>query len=254
MNKAVLTSGVVVIIAILCVAGYLAYTTWWPKPTPGPPGPGQTGSNSGTGVGGSVNGVTSGDDALVWQTLWINNVNGKSYWYNAPEAFQLSVLSGSQSGSGTDFEQVSTFQNNIYINVNSTTIPSVSSWSFSATEDVTIQSTSGQILCDITTAGMQSGTSGPTTVTNVNSQPPTPGQNVWVTGATFSASSFLSTPGVSSLPAGNYYFVITLSNIVLTLNGQTYTVTQGNQNNILAWLINIGNGGGIGGGHNQPLG
>jgi hypothetical protein len=115
--------------------------------------------------------------------------------------------------------------------INNTLAP-VSSWSLTCSEDITIQDLHHNILTDITS--VRSG-NGPASI-SVSGGSETTGTTLWVTGASIDTADLL--PYINQ-PAGTYYFVITLSNIVLTINGQQYTPLSLTQQNTLQWLIEI---------------
>jgi len=173
--------------------------------------------------------------AAIWQDLYITNVDGSAYWYNAPEPISLSViastLSGSQSGQASNFTAVSEVQNRIFMWINNTLAP-VSSWSLTCSEDITIQDLHHNILTDVTS--VRSG-NGPASI-SVSGGSETTGTTLWVTGASIDAADLL--PYINQ-PPGTYYFVITLSNIVLTINGQQYTPMSVTSANTLQWLIKL---------------
>ncbi len=170
--------------------------------------------------------------ASVWQNLYITNLDGSSYWAQAQQPFNLFAnlesLLGSQSGSGADFNTVSTIQNNIYMNVAES---GVTGYTFSCTETIQLWDTQGNIIETICNASP---------ITETSAQALTEGQSYWVTGATVSASSLQN---ILAEPTGEYYYVITLANIqmTLTVNGQSQPLTAPTSTtaNMLQWLIKI---------------
>jgi hypothetical protein len=186
-----------------------------------------TGGSSKTPIGG--NGIA---DGTVWQTLYVTNVDGSSYWVNAPKPFSLGSIFG-YSSSAAQFQKVSTMQNNIYMSISQ---GGITSWTFSCHETITINKNSGTygvpgaVISTIADSAV-----------NANGQSITPNTNTWVTGASLSATNLQT---VLNQPAGTYDFVITLSNINLTItvNGQQYTFTapSGTSQNVLVWLITVG--------------
>lgn len=173
--------------------------------------------------------------AAIWQDLYITNVDGSAYWYNAPEPISLSeiasTLSGSQSGQASNFTAVSEVQNRIFMWINNTLAP-VTSWSLTCYEDITIQDLNHNILTDITS--VRSG-NGPASI-SVSGGSETTGTTLWVTGASINATDLM--PYINQ-PPGTYYFVITFSDIVLTINGQQYTPLSLTSRNTLQWLIQL---------------
>lgn len=176
----------------------------------------------------------SGYTATVWQSLFITNKDNTKYWANAPKPFTLASIFGSASGNGDDFNEIASEQDNIYMNLPQT----CDSWTFSCQETIMLTDTSG------TTIGYfqnMDKSSTPVTVNaNGNFLASQVGQNVWVAGSTINETTLQS---VLAQPVGNYYFVVTLANINLTLtvNGQQSVLTYATatSDNVLAWLIQI---------------
>jgi hypothetical protein len=233
MNK-LMTAGIVMLVFVLIGAGYFAYASYGetvpenssdltptdPTATPTPsPSPGASTIPSITGSG------------KLWQSIYIKNTDGSAYWYNAPQPFDLRSIFGSPSGDAADFTQVSTFQNNIYMKLDSS-LGTVTSWTFSCQETIAVTDTSGNLIGKITDK----------TTVNANGQSVTAGSNTWVTGATLTAAQLQDVIGqVAPTTSGTqYYIVITLTNIQLTLNGQvTLTSDEPGSSNTLSWLIKI---------------
>ena len=175
--------------------------------------------------------------ASVWQNLYITNTDGSSYWAQAQQPLNLFAnlesLLGSQSGTGADFNTVSTIQNNLYMNVAE---PGVTAYTFSCQETIQLWDTSGNVVMTVANAS-------PVTIPSTsapNGQAFIQGQSYWITGATVSASSLQNILGE---PTGEYYYVITLANfqMTLTVNGQQQTLTAPTptSQNMLQWLIKI---------------
>ena len=89
----------------------------------------------------------------VWQNLYITNTDGSSYWAQAQQPFNLFAnlesLLGSQSGTGADFNTVSTIQNNLYMNVAE---PGVTAYTFSCQETIQLWDTSGNVVMTVANA------------------------------------------------------------------------------------------------------
>ncbi len=169
-----------------------------------------------------VGSLGSDSSGLIWQSLYVTNKDGTSYWANAPEQFNLLAILGSPSGSGEDFTEIQSMQNNIYMNI----AQPCSTWSFSCQETITVTDQSGNILATIADASS----------VNANGQSVPAGENVWVTGASVSGEQLQQ---IINLGAGNYYFTISLANINLTLDGQNLSAQSASDANTLAWLIQV---------------
>jgi hypothetical protein len=172
---------------------------------------------------------STGSSGTVFATLFIKNQDDTSYWVNAPQSFNVASIYGSPSGSGSDFTEISSMQNNIYMNINPS--DTVSSWTFSCQETILLADTSGNTVATI---------AGAKTV-NANGQTLPSEQNVWVTGATVTDQELQT---ILNQPHGNYYFVIELANInlSLTINGAAQTLSsnaQTSNSNTLSWLIQV---------------
>ena len=163
----------------------------------------------------------------LWQSLYIVNNDGSHYFANAPKPFNFLGLFGSQTGSASDFKQVATVSNSIYINL---FVTGVLAYTVSLKEWIRLVDMNGN-----------------TVVTLVNGQTVTKsggavsqGINFWITGATLTGQDLQN---VLNAPKGNYYYVITLNNIDLTLtvNGQTSTSLEPipTSDNTLQWLIQL---------------
>ncbi len=174
---------------------------------------------------GEIMGVQTefGAGNYVWQSLYVTPLVGDGYWANPEKPFSLLALLGSKAG---EFSEVSAVQNNIYMNLKA---QGVTEWSFSCVETITVKDSSG---VTIDTVASQ-------TVT-AQGQSAAANQNIWVTGASFSANDFQT---ILNQPVGEYKFVVTLSNINLeiTANGVTRNLVAGNgsSQNILSWPIKI---------------
>ncbi len=159
----------------------------------------------------------------VFQGLFVTNTDGSTYWANADKPFNLAALLGSD---GDNFAEVQTVQNNIYMNIKE---QDVTAWSFSCFETITVKDSSGAVIDTVASQ----------TVT-AQGQSAEANQNIWVTGASFSANDFMS---ILNQPAGTYTFMVTLSNInlQLTVNGQTQSLSapSGSSENVLSWTIQI---------------
>jgi len=166
--------------------------------------------------------------ADVWQTLYVTNKDGSSYWVNPPKAFNPLALFGAPDKDASQFKQVSTLQNNIYLKVDSS--KQVTSWMFSAKETIGIYNSNG----------FEVGTIAKDATVNGNGGSLVNGANTWVLGASISADQL--EPLVEKITRTQCYFVIKLSNIQLALtfsDGSTELLTAdyGNADNTLAWLI-----------------
>jgi hypothetical protein len=166
-------------------------------------------------------------NAEVWQTMYVTNGDGSTYWVNPPKPIALALF-GSPTGSASDYNLVSKLQNNIYMKLN--TEKPVSSWMFTAKETIAITDLNGNILGTIANDA---------TVTKSGNAVPN-NQNVWVLGSSLTASQLQ--PLINKVTYGQCYFVIKLSNIQLALTfndgtGQTLSASGGDAQNTLAWLI-----------------
>jgi hypothetical protein len=170
-----------------------------------------------------------GSGNYVWQSLYVYNVDGSNYWANAPKPISVASIFGSNAD---EFKEVQTLQNNIYMNLNTS---GVTAWTFSCIETITLKSKDGVTIDTITTQ----------TINPPAGQTAVVGQNLWITGASVSSAELQT---VLNQPAGEYYFIITLSNINLTvttegLGGVHYTknlsASSGTSQNVLQWLIKI---------------
>lgn len=171
--------------------------------------------------------------AQVWQTLFITNKDGSSYWVSPVQPFNLIAalesLLGSQSGTGSDFNTVATMQNNIYMSVNET---GVSAWTYTCSETIQLWNMQGNPISTIVNNAP---------ISNSSQEAVPMGQSIWITGATVPASNLQT---LFAEPAGQYYFVITLANptLTLTVNGQSQTLTSATTptpNNTLQWLVKL---------------
>jgi len=166
--------------------------------------------------------------AEVWQTLYVTNSNGGTYWVNPPKPITLALF-GSPTGSQSDLTLVSTLQNNIYMKLN--TQKPVASWAFSAKETIAVTDLNGNILGTIVNnvAVTENGVAVPNN------------QNVWVLGSSLSA--FQLQPLISHIAGyGQCYFVIKLSDIQLNLTfndgtGLALSASGGDAQNTLKWLV-----------------
>jgi hypothetical protein len=221
------TLGLLLILMLVGLGVFVLYEMTLPTVHATGKGPPTT-VNSGS--GGSS---TSGSTATIWQTLYIIDQDGSKYWVNAPQPFTAGDIAGSPSGSGNDFTAVSSMQNNIYMNLAES---GVTAWAFSCQETITLDTTTGNTIATIASA----------TTVNANGNTAAQGQNIWVTGATVTAAqlqNIFNQATSGSISAGNYYVVISLSNIdlTLTINGQPTTLTAqtGTAQNVLSWLVQI---------------
>lgn len=158
--------------------------------------------------------------ADVWQALFVINQDDTTYWANAPEPFSLASILGSQNGK--DFKTVESIQNNIYMKLQDP----ANAWSFSCQETITVRDENGDLAAII--VDNQS--------VNANGQSAPAGQNLWVTGATVTASQLQS---ILNLPAGTYTFTVTLQNINLSVDGMQLSAVAGTSQNVLSWKIQI---------------
>jgi hypothetical protein len=165
--------------------------------------------------------------AEVWQTVYVTNVDGSTYWVNPPKPFVLSLL-GSPDKDASHFKTVSNIQNNIYMKINSQ--KQVQSWMFSAKETIGIYNENG----------FEVGTIARDATVNQNGYSVANNQNTWVLGASMTANQL--EPLIEKVTRTQCYFVIKLTNIQLALtftDGSTTLLTAdyGNVDNTLAWLI-----------------
>jgi hypothetical protein len=165
--------------------------------------------------------------AEVWQTVYVTNIDGSTYWVNPPKPFALALL-GSPDKDASHFKQVKNVQNNIYMKISSD--KTVQSWLFSAKETIGIYNENG----------FEVGTIAKDATVNKNGYSVVNGQNTWVLGSSISAIQL--EPLIEKVTRTQCYFVIQLSNIQLSLSftdGTTEMLTAdyGNVDNTLAWLI-----------------
>jgi hypothetical protein len=175
-----------------------------------------------------VNSGTGGSSyGTVWQSLYVTPTQGQSYWANAPKPFDFMAVLGSPSGNGDDFTEVKTLQNNIYMNLET---EGVSTWTFSCQETITVTDNQGNFIATIVDAQTVNG----------NGQSVDANTNAWVTGASLTGQQLQN---VLNLPAGTYNFVVTLTNINLsiTVDGQQQQLSAlpGTDENVLSWLIQV---------------
>ena len=213
-TQAYLIIAAVSLIFIVAIAGFFTLPTT--KATGKDPG-----SSTSTPVSSA-----SGYTASLWQSLYIKNQDGSSYWANAAKPFTLASIFGSPSGHGE--------QNNVYMNLGQ----AADSWTFSCQETVALETTTGTVIGYFTQSGL---TTTPSSFTvNANGQTAVANQNLAVTSATITETQLQT---FLNQPAGTYYFVVSLGNIdlQLTVNGQTATLTSaaGTSQNTLSWLIQI---------------
>jgi hypothetical protein len=182
----------------------------------------------------------------VWQSLYITDQDGSSYWVNPVTPNNLAEIYG-ENTAANQFYEVASETNTIYMNVNAS---GVTAWTFSCQETITLRTTStpsnpsGTLIGYGTQTGLSSTPSSFTVNANGKSVPQ--GQTVQVTSdqpiSESGLQNWLDLPG-SITNAGDYYFVVTLSNISLTLtvNGQTATLTNQTptSQNVLTWFIHI---------------
>ena len=220
--QAYLIIAAVSLIFIVAIAGFFTLPTT--KATGKDPG-----SSTSTPVSSA-----SGYTATLWQSLYIKNNDGSSYWANAPKPFTLASIFGSPSGNGDDFNRIATEQSSIYMNLGQ----AADSWTFSCQETITLNTISGDVIGYFTQTGL---TTTPSSFTiNANGQTAPASQNLAVTSSTLTETQLQQ---YLNQPAGNYYFVVTLSNInlSLTVSGQTSTLTGNTptSDNTLSWLIQL---------------
>jgi hypothetical protein len=174
--------------------------------------------NSGT--GGSIYGT-------VWQSLYVTPTQGQPYWANAPKQFDFMAILGSPTGNGDDFTEVQKLQNNIYMNL---AVEGVSTWAFSCQETITITDEQGNFIATIVDSQTVNG----------NGQSVAANTNAWVQGASLTGQQLQN---VLNLPAGTYYFTVTLNNInlLINVNGQQQQLSAlpGTDENVLSWLIQV---------------
>ena len=221
-TQAYLIIAAVSLIFIVAIAGFFTLPTT--KATGKDPG-----SSTSTPVSSA-----SGYTASLWQSLYIKNQDGSSYWANAPAPFTLASIFGSPSGNGDDFNRIATEQSSIYMNLGQ----AADSWTFSCQETIALETTTGTVIGYFTQSGL---TTTPSSFTvNANGQTAVANQNLAVTSAIITETQLQT---FLNQPAGTYYFVVSLGNIdlQLTVNGQTATLTSaaGTSQNTLSWLIQI---------------
>ena len=180
---------------------------------------------------------SSGSTGTVWASLYIQNQGSSNYWVNAPSSFNVASIYGSASGSGSDFNEVTSETNTIYMNIVPT--DTVTAWTFSCQETIALETTSGNIIGYGTQTGLS--TTPQSFTVNAAGQTAPSGQNIQVTQtAPLTESSLQSW---LTQPAGTYYFTVTLSNINLQLTTasgtQTLTAPAPTQANLLNWVIQI---------------
>jgi hypothetical protein len=179
----------------------------------------------------------TGSTGTVWASLYIQNQDGSNYWVNAPSSFNVASIYGSASGSGSDFNEITSETNTIYMNIVPT--GTVISWTFSCQETVALETTSGTIIGYGTQTGFS--TTPQSFTVNANGETAPSGQSIQVTQTSSITEQNLQS--WLSNPTGTYYFTVTLSNINLQLTTssgtQTLTAPAPTQANVLSWLIKI---------------
>ncbi len=170
--------------------------------------------------------------AFVWQTLYVTNLDGSTYWVNPPKPTNPLAIWASPNKDASNFKQISYLQNNIYMKIDSA--KTVQSWMFSAKETIAVTDLNGNIKGTIANDATVSKNGG--SVAN--------GQNTYVLGASLTAQQLQ--PLIRNIVSYGtpHYFVIKLSNIQLQLtftdgSGQTLSASGGDASNTLAWLIAI---------------
>ena len=221
-TQAYLIIGAVGLIFIVAIAGFFTLPTT--KATGKDPG-----SSTSTPVSSA-----SGYTASLWQSLYIKNQDGSSYWANAAKPFTLASIFGSPSGNGDDFNEIASEQISVYMNLGQ----AADSWTFSCQETIALETTTGTVIGYFTQSGL---TTTPSSFTiNANGQTAPANQNLAVASSTLTETQLQT---FLNQPAGTYYFVVSLGNIdlQLTVNGQTATLTSaaGTSQNTLSWLIQI---------------
>jgi len=172
--------------------------------------------------------------AQVWQSLYVTPTVGSPYWVEPGSTYSTLAIYGSQSGSGNDFTEVSRLQNEIDI---SPTLAGqiVSSWQLSAQSTMSITDMNGNTVGYLTNSQ----------TVNANGNTLTEGAHNWATGASVTGAQLQSLLLTAGARVGNqYYLVITLSNIQLTLNFQdggyqTLSTAMVDDTNTASWLIKI---------------
>lgn len=226
-SKAKAAAIAMIALIILSVASYMVYENFFVAKSPGE---GTGGGTSGTPVG---NGV-----GTIWQSLYITNNDGTTYWANAPAPFSLASITGAPVGS-SNFDTVVSMQNNIYMNVN---ITDVTAWTFSCQETIYLTTTSGTVIGYLSQSGSTASLSTTASSFTVNAEGSSllANANQWVTGATSTAASIQSFLGQ---PSGTYYLCIALANISIQITNpsgtQTLTGSTPTSQNVLQWEIKI---------------
>ena len=229
-NKLAILGIAAVMIIVLSLILYVSFTVTTAKGVPKTPLTPTSGS-SGSGLGVS---------AQVWQSLYIVPTTGQPYWVEPGQTYSAMTVYGSPSGSGTDFSQVQVMHNEIDVNP-SLQGQTVASWTFSCQETIEITDQYGNSVGYVT----QPGSSATAMTVNAQGSTLTPGQNNWIAGASETGSQLQATLNSAGATAGSeYYIVITLSNIQLTLNFQgggyqTLSGTSGTAQNQASWLVKI---------------
>jgi hypothetical protein len=189
-----------------------------------PPNTGDINDNDNTGDNDGTSIVT------VWQSIYIKNQDGSSYWYNAPEPFTLSIF-GSKTGDEGDLTRMSQFANTIWMQPQT---DSFTSWKFSCKESIIITDLSGKQIKTIVDSQ----------TVNIDGQSAPQGQNTQITSAGLTEAQLEK---IISLDAGQYYLTIAMGDIFLTVqtdSGESKTLTSGlngSQDQVLRWLIEIKN-------------
>ncbi len=164
----------------------------------------------------------------VWQSIYVKNADGDTYWYNAPEPFYLKIL-GSQTGDENDLSRITQMANTIWMQPQT---DNIDSWEFSCKETIQIQDLDGNVkktICD-------------STAVTANGHSGTQGQNTQITSSWLTESQLQQ---IINLPSGKYNMIIAIGDIYLTIHtasGETKTLTSGTNgtiDNVLQWLIEI---------------
>lgn len=166
----------------------------------------------------------------LWQTLYITNVDGSSYWVSPKKLFGLTVF----GSDGDNFDVVKRMQNAIYINVPKSAVSpsSVSSYRLTCKETIDIQTESGKHIAYLAEK----------TSIELNGGKISTDSNVALTSASLNAYELQNVITKATQGYGTYKIVITLSDIELKLNlsngqQQSYKASSGNSDNVLTWLI-----------------
>lgn len=234
MNK-VIAVGLIAIILITATVGYLTYETYFVSAQP--PSNSTTITSTNT-----ENSTSTSGSGLLWQSLLVTPISGNAYWINPPQAFNLmSVLFGSSTNKVADLTQVSQVSDGILANL-SPSLGTISSWSLSLDETIMITTTTGTFIGYVSGNGITVDN----TQVNENGASLSTGTNVYLTstGSITASSIITEIQSAGSITTGTPYdFVVTLSNIVLTLqtsNGQiVLTTPAATTANTLTWLVQI---------------